>query len=460
MVLFETQMSLTPSQASDFSHPPSSEMSDSMCGSPPPHDHDHDHDHENFAHPSSLADCDRRGGSTIIPQRKEREFTPDTRKDESYWDRRRRNNEAAKRSREKRRMNDMVLETRVLELSNENQWLKAELNAIRDKCGMPKDAPPLVNPAGLPSHSPPLGGQHSASSSPFSNMLHPHSQGPHQQPLLRPAVTSSSAQPAPLQMAPHFVSPNMQPRGPMMMHPMHPALLGAHPGMQGRILMPNQHMYIPANMVPHYNRMTCQSVSPHPRSLSSASRDSPLSDTHENGGAISPSIAAVSSLLKLANSHFNGYPHLPREEDAEVFASSSKRPDKASADSKVNNHLPLKLRHKSRVEPSCSPPLGKSSGSSSSAEVSSPEEDDVDIGSGYSGSDSAVDVECEDSRDALTSRKRKLPQEGVLEHENVHLRGELQRLASEVANLKVMMKQPEGVTQPPAKKSRKSKSRR
>ncbi|XP_061414115.1 uncharacterized protein LOC133346507 [Lethenteron reissneri] len=46
--------------------------------------------------------------------RRKREFTPSEKKDASYWDKRRKNNEAAKRSREKRRLNDLVLETRVL----------------------------------------------------------------------------------------------------------------------------------------------------------------------------------------------------------------------------------------------------------------------------------------------------------------------------------------------------------
>nr|CAG4649452.1 EOG090X08JU [Scapholeberis mucronata]SVE93702.1 EOG090X08JU [Scapholeberis mucronata] len=74
-------------------------------------------------------------------QRKQREFIPDNKKDDSYWDRRRRNNEAAKRSREKRRLNDMVLESRVLELTKENHILRAQLNAVRDKYG--------INPDGL-----------------------------------------------------------------------------------------------------------------------------------------------------------------------------------------------------------------------------------------------------------------------------------------------------------------------
>lgn len=72
----------------------------------------------------------------LFSQRKQREFIPDNKKDDSYWDRRRRNNEAAKRSREKRRFNDMVLETRVIELTKENHILKAQLVAIKDKYGI------------------------------------------------------------------------------------------------------------------------------------------------------------------------------------------------------------------------------------------------------------------------------------------------------------------------------------
>ncbi|XKL65252.1 hypothetical protein PGB90_008672 [Kerria lacca] len=72
----------------------------------------------------------------LFSQRKQREFIPDNKKDESYWDRRRRNNEAAKRSREKRRFNDMILEQRVVELSKENHILKAQLAAIKEKFGI------------------------------------------------------------------------------------------------------------------------------------------------------------------------------------------------------------------------------------------------------------------------------------------------------------------------------------
>lgn len=72
----------------------------------------------------------------LFSQRKQREFIPDNKKDESYWDRRRRNNEAAKRSREKRRYNDMILEQRVVELSKENHFLKAQLTAIKERYGI------------------------------------------------------------------------------------------------------------------------------------------------------------------------------------------------------------------------------------------------------------------------------------------------------------------------------------
>lgn len=83
--------------------------------------------------------------------RRKREFIPIDKKDDGYWDKRRKNNEAAKRSREKRRMNDMVLESRVLALLEENARLRAELLALKFRFGLVKDpsnAPilPLTTP--------------------------------------------------------------------------------------------------------------------------------------------------------------------------------------------------------------------------------------------------------------------------------------------------------------------------
>ncbi|XP_070564210.1 uncharacterized protein [Ptychodera flava] len=73
------------------------------------------------------------GRKEVISSRKRREFIPDEKKDSTYWDKRRKNNEAAKRSREKRRMNDMFLENRVMHLSGENMTLKAELRALQQR---------------------------------------------------------------------------------------------------------------------------------------------------------------------------------------------------------------------------------------------------------------------------------------------------------------------------------------
>lgn len=88
--------------------------------------------------------------------RRKREFIPHDKKDEGYWDKRRKNNEAAKRSREKRRVNDMVLESQVLALLEENARLRAELLALKFRFGLVKDpsnTPILPLTAAAPQHS-------------------------------------------------------------------------------------------------------------------------------------------------------------------------------------------------------------------------------------------------------------------------------------------------------------------
>ncbi|XP_069460239.1 nuclear factor interleukin-3-regulated protein-like [Ambystoma mexicanum] len=79
--------------------------------------------------------------------RRKREFTPDEKKDDGYWDKRKKNNEAAKRSREKRRVNDVVLENRVIALLEENARLKAELLALKFRFGLVKDPAEPPSPA-------------------------------------------------------------------------------------------------------------------------------------------------------------------------------------------------------------------------------------------------------------------------------------------------------------------------
>lgn len=69
----------------------------------------------------------------LIPQRKRRDFIPEELKDDHYWERRRKNNLAAKRSREKRRINDIVLEAKVYELRTLNSVLKLKLDLVAKK---------------------------------------------------------------------------------------------------------------------------------------------------------------------------------------------------------------------------------------------------------------------------------------------------------------------------------------
>lgn len=63
--------------------------------------------------------------------RRKREMIPPDKKDASYWDKRHKNNEAAKRSREKRRLNDLMLEGQLLALSDENAQLRAQLLSMQ-----------------------------------------------------------------------------------------------------------------------------------------------------------------------------------------------------------------------------------------------------------------------------------------------------------------------------------------
>ncbi|WAR23872.1 NFIL3-like protein [Mya arenaria] len=71
-----------------------------------------------------------------IPSRKQREFIPDNKKDDGYWEKRKKNNEAARRSREKRRVHDMALENRILELTRDNCKIRNELNLVKKKFGL------------------------------------------------------------------------------------------------------------------------------------------------------------------------------------------------------------------------------------------------------------------------------------------------------------------------------------
>ena len=69
-------------------------------------------------------------------ERKVKELIPENQRDVNYWDLRRRNNQAAKRLRERRRFNRMGLERRFIRLTKENHILKAKLSAINEKFGI------------------------------------------------------------------------------------------------------------------------------------------------------------------------------------------------------------------------------------------------------------------------------------------------------------------------------------
>lgn len=89
--------------------------------------------------PTALKRQEPEDSESQAAARRKREFIPQDKKDESYWDKRKKNNEAAKRSREKRRVNDMMLEGRVLGLLEENARLRAELLALKFRFGLVKD---------------------------------------------------------------------------------------------------------------------------------------------------------------------------------------------------------------------------------------------------------------------------------------------------------------------------------
>ncbi|XP_059399636.1 uncharacterized protein LOC132131589 [Carassius carassius] len=89
----------------------------------------------------------------LLPnRRRKREMTPTEKKDASYWVKRKKNNEAAKRSREKRRLNDFMLEGQLLALSEENAQLRAEVLSLQYHMGTGRGLD--VNHPTVPFHSP------------------------------------------------------------------------------------------------------------------------------------------------------------------------------------------------------------------------------------------------------------------------------------------------------------------
>ncbi|XP_008299158.1 TEF transcription factor, PAR bZIP family member a isoform X2 [Stegastes partitus] len=62
-------------------------------------------------------------------------FVPEEQKDEKYWQRRKKNNVAAKRSRDARRLKENQITVRAAFLERENEALRSEVAELRKECG-------------------------------------------------------------------------------------------------------------------------------------------------------------------------------------------------------------------------------------------------------------------------------------------------------------------------------------
>ncbi|KAJ4943461.1 hypothetical protein JOQ06_005962 [Pogonophryne albipinna] len=63
--------------------------------------------------------------------RRKREMIPNEKKDSNYWVKRKKNNEAATRSREKKRLSELMVDGQLLALSEENAQLRAKLLSMQ-----------------------------------------------------------------------------------------------------------------------------------------------------------------------------------------------------------------------------------------------------------------------------------------------------------------------------------------
>uniref|UniRef100_A0A3B3HG98 BZIP domain-containing protein n=1 Tax=Oryzias latipes TaxID=8090 RepID=A0A3B3HG98_ORYLA len=83
--------------------------------------------HQMTLDPARLRACSSQLGSA---RRRKREMIPADQKDATYWAKRNKNNEAAKRSREKRRFQDLLMGGQLLALTEENAQLRAQLLSL------------------------------------------------------------------------------------------------------------------------------------------------------------------------------------------------------------------------------------------------------------------------------------------------------------------------------------------
>lgn len=72
-------------------------------------------------------------GDNKIPPKKRPHLTPENQKDDAYWEKRQKNNESAKRSREARRMKEEQIALRVVFLEQENLQLRTEVSLLKSE---------------------------------------------------------------------------------------------------------------------------------------------------------------------------------------------------------------------------------------------------------------------------------------------------------------------------------------
>jgi vrille protein len=390
----------------------------------------------------------------LFSQRKQREFIPDAKKDESYWDRRRRNNEAAKRSREKRRFNDMVLEQRVVELTKENHVLKAQLEAIKDKyniCGENLVSVDQIM-ATLPTSEqvlsitkrPKL--SHSISpdrqSSGPSSHLYRDSPSPVPTSVIHQNINASTVSPT-LQQPPQMngiVSQQLTPihhphiqGGPMHHIPFRPLHASSSPQPQIRIPERSEEdrddYHTLNNHHPHpHHYVTAAAIAYNRNELSTCLQRETERTT--NG-------ASVLNLSRRAHS-----PYEVSSGGSSIGSADEEHDPHPSID--TNNSLPLKLRHKSHLgdKDAASALLALHNIKQEPNPRASPPWD----GEGSSDErDSGISIGAAEWTATIQQRKIVVPAlDGSnnmqdKEEENIHLKSQLARLESEVATIKNMM---------------------
>ncbi|XP_053385723.1 nuclear factor interleukin-3-regulated protein-like [Mercenaria mercenaria] len=89
---------------------------------------------------AAVQDYDDNSNAIVyFPRRRQKEYIPESKKDYAYWVKRLRNNDAARRSRQKKSNHSLALKKQLIEMTRENNQLQKELNLIKTKFGLSLD---------------------------------------------------------------------------------------------------------------------------------------------------------------------------------------------------------------------------------------------------------------------------------------------------------------------------------